>query len=367
MKKALFLVALMFISASVFGMRDSSQTSQGVSEQNQKLADTLRLGNFDQVVQAIDDGTDVNGALADGATPLIFAVDTNNHDLVSILLGLGADVNGKSNDGRTALTVAIYQKNDKILDILLHSDDIDLEAIGMMDLSPLGVAMEMDAQAIDLDGADPSYVKLTEKLLKAGAKADGVASKENRDTALMRAVMYGKESMVKLLIKNGANLHAKNRYGDTALALAAKGGWLEGFELLKPLEKQYYAGIFLNVYKNKQAMSDNQIDGLVLKSSDIDEQNNNGYTPLISALESGHPKTAEWLINHGANVNLQNKSGRTALMFAARKGYTEIVKLLLKKGARVNLTDKEGISAQWLAAEEGHKDIAQMLDKKTSD
>lgn len=347
-------------------MQNPNEISQERLVKNQRLVIALRENNIEQIVQSIDEGADINNAQIDETTPLIFAVDKNNYDLVSILIGLGANVNGKDSNGRTALTIAILKKNERILDMLLNCENIDLEAVGMWGLSPLGVAMEIDSQAIDLKNADASQIRITEKLLEAGAKADGIASEDNKDTALMRAAMYGNEAMIRLLIKKGANVHARNKYGDTAFALAAKGNWSKAFELLKPLGPQDLVGAFSNAYKNKHALTDDQLIELIMKSSDIDTQNNNGYTPLMSSLESFHPECAKKLIDMGAKVNLQNNAGRTALMFAACKGYTKIVNLLLKKGARIDLTDKEGHSAQWFAKEKKHHETVKILAEVTS-
>ena len=362
MKKTIFLMALMFASVNVFCMQNPNEISREQIEKNKRLVIALHENNIEQVVQSIDEEADINNTQIDDTTPLAFAVDKNDYDLASILIGLGADVNGKGTDGRTALTVAIFQKNYQILDMLLSCENIDRESSGLWGLSPLGVAMEVDSKAIDLDGVDSSQICMTEKLLEAGAKADGIASEGNRDTALMRAAMYGNESMIKLLIKKRANLHAKNRYGDTVFALIAQGGWPpKAFELLKPLKKQDYVYKFLNIYKNKQTMTDDQMVELIMKSSDIDEKNNNGYTPLMSSLESSSLEYAKELINLGAKVNSQNNAGRTALMFAARRGYKEIMELLLEKGARVDLTDNEGHTAKWFAEDNGHADIAKIL------
>ena len=42
-------------------------------------------------------------------------------------------------------------------------------------------------------------------------------------------------------------------------------------------------------------------------SGPIVSQNDIGETPLITAVDHGHHKVVEILLNHGANVNLRNK------------------------------------------------------------
>ena len=58
--------------------------------------------------------------------------------------------------------------------------------------------------------------------MEAGAKADGIASGDNKDTALMRAAMYGNEAMIRLLIKKGANVNISDKKKQTPVSYAAK-------------------------------------------------------------------------------------------------------------------------------------------------
>ena len=52
-------------------------------------------------------------------------------------------------------------------------------------------------------------------------------------TALILAVWWGHTEVVKLLIKNGADVYAKNKYGQTALMLAEKRGHTKIISILK--------------------------------------------------------------------------------------------------------------------------------------
>ncbi len=62
----------------------------------------------------------VNSTSSDGSTPLTYAVEAGDIDIVTLLLELGADVNKKRKDGKDALTIAKDQKNDKIIKLLLE-------------------------------------------------------------------------------------------------------------------------------------------------------------------------------------------------------------------------------------------------------
>ncbi|MCR5193810.1 MAG: ankyrin repeat domain-containing protein [Bacteroidales bacterium] len=377
MKKALIIANMIFASATVFGMENPARISQETSSQNQRLEEALLAENIDfkQIVQLIDEEADVNALMSNGHTPLTFAVDNSNFDLSSILIGLGADVNLKDNQGSTPLTLSLQKEwfnlssqsendnQEKITDMLLQSENIDLDLIGgEWGMSPLSLAMEIDSMMIDLLGSERSKLSMTKKLLQAGAKADGVAEKDNLDTHLMRAVMYRNEFMVRLLLDNRADVHSKNRYGDTVTSLAARNGYEDMLELLS-VPTQGSIIQLLSAWKNQHSYSLSGVQSLMNELlENINEKNNNGYTMLMSALEGNQPQTAEWLINRGADVNLRNNAGRTALMFAARSGYLEVVQALLNKGARADLTDNEGHSAKWFAEENGHDDIVVILN-----
>lgn len=43
-----------------------------------------------------------------------------------------------------------------------------------------------------------------------------------------------------------------------------------------------------------------------------------GWTPLQTAVSSGHEAVTEWLLANGAEVNAQNSGGRAALHYAVR-------------------------------------------------
>ena len=70
-------------------------------------------------------------------------------------------------------------------------------------------------------------------------------SQEEKDTALMKASEYGNTGWARMLIDEGANVNAKNKYGETALVIAYQSQPDEGgdmAELLRLAAK--YGGYF---------------------------------------------------------------------------------------------------------------------------
>ncbi len=121
---------------------------------------------------------------------------------------------------------------------------------------------------------------------------------------------------VKTALKNGANVNAKDRRGNTSLLIAS--GW----------------------------NSDPKIIELLLKHGANANDKNVMTALMFASFDNPNPKVVEVLLNHGANVNDKNSSGRTALMFATIKNsHLKRIELLLNHGADVNVKDVTGDTA----------------------
>ena len=124
-------------------------------------------------------------------------------------------------------------------------------------------------------------------------------------TALRRAAYHNKTEVIKVLLKNDANIKAKGTFGHHATYLAAVQGNLYALKLLA--EK----------------------DGDV-----IDFKGPNGETPLIAASGKGRIDVCKYLVEEKkANINLED-DGKNALIHAARSERAEVIKLLLQNKQR---------------------------------
>ena len=70
--------------------------------------------------------------------------------------------------------------------------------------------------------------------------------------------------------------------------------------------------------------------------TDVNAQNEDGWTPLYIAARKGHKEVAGLLITKGADVNAKNGLDQTPLHGAARFFHKGIVELLIANGADVN-------------------------------
>ena len=69
----------------------------------------------------------------------------------------------------------------------------------------------------------------------------------------------------------------------------------------------------------------------------VNTQNRYGQTALMVAACHGHTTLAELLIAHGANLNVTAKYGLSALMLAVVNRHTTIARLIARAGANLRL------------------------------
>ena len=96
---------------------------------------------------------------------------------------------------------------------------------------------------------------------------------------------------------------------------------------------------------------------------DINQQDNDGNTPLHKAAYNGHKNVVECLVTHGAHINQQDNYGRTPLHGAVININNDqnVVEYLIAHGANVNQQDTYGIIPLHYAAMVGHHNIVEYL------
>ncbi|KAM9343138.1 M-phase phosphoprotein 8 [Pholidichthys leucotaenia] len=88
---------------------------------------------------------------------------------------------------------------------------------------------------------------------------------------------------------------------------------------------------------------------LIKKGARVNARQKNGITALMHAAEKNFLTTVAILLEAGAYVNAQTLSGETALMKACKRGNTDIVRLLLEYGADCNILSKHKNTAMYFA------------------
>jgi uncharacterized protein len=148
-------------------------------------------------------------------------------------------------------------------------------------------------------------------LVSAVAAAGPATTSADGTTALHLAVRNNEPvTAIEALIKSGADVNARNRYGVTPLSLAAGNGNDRALDLLLS-------------------------SGASLKAADAALAD--GRTLLMLAARAGEARAVTLLAMHGADVNAaETRTGSTALMWAALENRAEAVRALVAAGASVN-------------------------------
>ncbi|OUM58897.1 hypothetical protein PIROE2DRAFT_64118 [Piromyces sp. E2] len=155
--------------------------------------------------------------------------------------------------------------------------------------------------------------------------------KEDQNTPLISACRQGNEEIVKLLIRNGANVNKENIHGFTPLIEAC------------------------------QCNRKNIVKILIDQGAEVNKGNINGDTPLIIAFRYGYSDIIKILIKNGADVNKENVNGVTPLLIECERRNEDNVKLLIENGANVNKENKKGDTPLLIARKNGYTNIYNII------
>ncbi len=107
------------------------------------------------------------------------------------------------------------------------------------------------------------------------------------------------------------------------------------------------------------------IKWLLKQGADVNTKSQAGFTPLVYAIQLGKgpdaAKTVEALLDAGADCNQKYYLGMTATMYAAVAGRTDILKLLLARNADINATNDAGQTALLMAEAANQAEAAAWL------
>jgi ankyrin repeat protein len=181
-------------------------------------------------------------------------------------------------------------------------------------------------------------------------------SSEWKGGELHQAIMSLKLSVLKNLLKKKPNINEKDSSGNTPLHLALSR------RIPEPSAKSSEQ---LLSRTKKEAANQLEIAKLLIKNgADVNARGFAGRTPLLNAItldESISAQTVNLLLAKKSNLDTQDNQGFTPLMEAARTNKINLIKILLAKGADKDLKNCQQKTALMLAEEGGFTKAAGML------
>ncbi|NXW36735.1 ANK2 protein, partial [Phaetusa simplex] len=206
-------------------------------------------------------------------------------------------------------------------------------------------------------------------LVKEGANIN--AQSQNGFTPLYMAAQENHIEVVKYLLENGANQSTATEDGFTPLAVALQQGHNQAVAIL--LENDTKGKVRLPALHIAARKDDTKSAALLLQNDhNADVQSKvtrccrrgnrvSGFTPLHIAAHYGNVNVATLLLNRGAAVDFTARNGITPLHVASKRGNTNMVKLLLDRGGQIDAKTRDGLTPLHCAARSGHDQVVELL------
>lgn len=176
-----------------------------------------------------------------------------------------------------------------------------------------------------LDAVMTGNLAAAQNALNAGANKE--AKDRYGSTALIIAADRNYMDIVRELLMRGVDRDVKNQYGKTAVDYAASHNYAPMVDLLKGAAPAAMTPMQL-LFK---AVGEGDLAGVqkVLNEGlDKETKDSYGNTALIVAADSNQVAIVKELLARGVDRNVKNKQGKTAKDYASQKGLTEIIGLL---------------------------------------
>jgi len=309
--------------------------------------DLCAEGSLEQVVDAVNDGADVNAKGYGGRTPLMIAAAYNpDPEVVKFLIEAGADVSARTDEGWSAeggltpLMVAAGNCDPDAIRALIDAGS-DVNARNRAGWSPLLLTA----------GNEKSNPEALRVLIEAGADVNAHDG-EGNTPLLLAAERCLHPEVIEVLLDSGA-LPAKRRIvvpnrGDNVILLAidfaSRNPYLQNTEVLKRLEEETERAKLdeeraLELVELCQTGSLQEVGDAIKNGVDVNARLEHERTPLmLAAWETTDPEVIKLLIGAGADVHARDELEYTPLMCAANfNSNPQVIEALIEAGADVNV------------------------------
>jgi uncharacterized protein len=251
-----------------------------------------RDGRIEAARKLIAAGADIELAEANGIRPLLMAVLNNHLDVARLLIEYGANVDADDFWGRSPLWAAVEYRN---LD--MNNKDQDNPADNFVERGPSLAFIHELLDAGASVNARTREVPPSRRWLYALGDVSWVDF--TGQTPFLRAALSGDTTVMRWLLKYGADPNLATPAGTTPLMAAAGVNWVV---------QQTYT-------ESPQAVLD-AVKMCLDLGNDINASNSMGLTPLLGAANRGSNDVIEYLVSKGARLDVKDREGRTPLRWA---------------------------------------------------
>lgn len=248
-----------------------------------------RDGRMDIVGMLLDAGANINERDANDITPLLIAITNNHPDVARALIDRGADIKAVDWYGRTALWSAVETRN---------MDVDNATFVNSIDRAPyLDLIQVLLDKGASVNARTTEVVPIRREFLRITGSLSWVDF--TGQTPFLTAALAGDVSVMKLLLKHGADPNIPTFSGTTALMAASGVNW-----------------VFDQTYDEGQPALLEAVKLCVELGMDINAVNSMGLTALHGAANRGSDEIIRYLVQQGARVDAKDAEGRTPLVWA---------------------------------------------------
>lgn len=250
----------------------------------------------------------------------------NNEQMLDVLMkNIGVydfDITSRDNGGNSLLHIAVYNGNVKLI---LKAIELGakINALNDKKQTPLHVAV---------DRKNPAAVTV---LLKHGA-AQGIVDVE-KDTPIVKCIRKGYLNILKSFVQMNADLQCTGHYPASLLHLALHCGHAD------------------------------MVDVLLSGGADVNEKNNEGFTPIQVAVVKKHSDIVKVLTKNGADIFVKDFRKANLLHLAVKSQSLDLVQTLISFGLNLNARDVEGSTPLHLALHQKIEEISLYLINNSED
>ncbi|KAK6360671.1 hypothetical protein TWF730_006805 [Orbilia blumenaviensis] len=302
-------------------------------------------------------GADPNACNNSGATPMSFAAQTDQEEVLEILINHNGLVNGKDKKGWTPCHYATI--GDSIATFkLLISHKADINQVDSLGMTPLHFTITHQSVSI--------FDYITHHI-----DADINHVSESKGTPLTYAARKGSEDFVGALLTRNADLYAYGGKYHSALQAAASSGNSEIVKLI--LERKpninAFGGKFGTALSACIKKRHNAITELLLMQEGVDVNfcKEEFITPIQAAAQHGDPEILESLIQKGGDIHKFGGKHISALHAAIGARNLAVIKILLNNEVDPRKTEEGKDLPIQLACKVGEIDIYSLLRKHGAD
>lgn len=306
------------------------------------LLTAVARGDAIGVTRLLQSGADTEGRDRAGHTPLLIAAREGDLNMAQQLLDRGAQVEAQDRIGRSALLYAIRANHNMPMVRLLiahHADVRHKDRAGETPLMAACDSADTDLMALLLEHGAEVNTQDRFGLTPLMRVARGLSIERSRQDRIQEPGLM-RQSAIKLLLDQGADVRPHDVNGWTALLYASENEPSEAVEMLlahgadpsvqvrgrTPLRNAAYRGLVGNLKALLAGRADKQAY----------------QEALMQATITGHDAAVQFLLDSGADVNACDQYGATPLMLAVANERLATAKLLLMRGANAGLRDIQG-------------------------